>query len=863
MFRRIPQLLAIVAVMLSSWPARGQELVRDSAPMKWIEPLLPEDLAPLTFPDYYNDLDKAQAQCFSGRYKLALISLSKLKDLKGEQRVDGAAIKGEALTALGRFEEAVKALSDEQVTNEPAVQVQRAQTLARMGKTDDALALLKEHLQKNPTSIAGHYWFGRIAEQVGDIQTAKDQYAWFVNEPQKFLDHWHAGDKLPAFDRADQVTLIGRALDRWATLTEAYRNNANLDRSILSIFVKAFDEIDREYWPARLATAEYFISHDQAPDAGKQLQAVLKANPNEIRAMELMGTITLKQFDFDTTDRVIAAIRKVNRNSVEASLLEARNLMHQQRPRDAEPSVQRVLAAQPKNLEALGLLAAVNALQLKEDKAKDVLKQVDALDPQNATAYFEVAEQLGAMRQYPRAIAMYKVAIDRAPWWTDARNGLGLLYTQSGDEADAHKTLDEAHQLDPFNLSATNYLRLLDQMDNYARKESDHFIVIYNTDTDPVIPEYFLDYMESVESQICASFQFTPPQKTIIEVFPTHDAFSVRTTGSTWIPTVGASTGRIIALVAPRAGKTTLGTFNWARVLRHEYTHTVTLGATDNRIAHWFTEGLAVYEERSPVPWEWVPMLYNAVKKKEFFPLDKLTWAFVRPKRPIDRQLAYAESYWICKYVEESYGHKAILQMLDDMKQADRQEDVFPKVTGRSIPQFMSEFQIWAEQQVSKWGYDDETNKKYDELRKKAEELITARQFADAVKVWEEIAKLRPVDALPHQRLAGLYLTKDIHDLDKAAEQLMILEQVELKDNRYAKRMSRLYRDANRLDDAAKYGLRAVYIDPYDLDAHKVLLDVFEKQNDDKDAAREKRVIDELTQLQERQRKAEENGTAE
>ena len=56
------------------------------------------------------------------------------------------------------------------------------------------------------------------------------------------------------------------------------------------------------------------------------------------------------------------------------------------------------------------------------------------------------------------------------------------------------------------------------------------------------------------------------------------------------------------------------------------------------------TEGLAVVEERSPLRWDWVPMLYNAVKKKQLFTMEGLTWGFVRPKRPIDRQLAYAES---------------------------------------------------------------------------------------------------------------------------------------------------------------------------------------------------------------------------
>jgi tetratricopeptide (TPR) repeat protein len=291
-----------------------------------------------------------------------------------------------------------------------------------------------------------------------------------------------------------------------------------------------------------------------------------------------------------------------------------------------------------------------------------------------------------------------------------------------------------------------------------------------------------------------------------------------------------------------------MGTFNWARVLRHEYTHTVTLGATDNRIAHWFTEGLAVYEEQAPVPWEWVPMLYQAVSKKEFFPLDKLTWAFVRPKKPIDRQLAYAESFWICKYVEETYGHDAILKMLDLMRHADRQEDVFPKVTGKSIPQFMSEFQSWAEQQVSKWGYDEATSKKYDELRTQGEDLIKSRQWPEAAKVWEQIAEIRPVDPLPHQRLAALYFV--MKDRKSEIVQLEILAKVELKDNRYAKRIARAYRDQEQWADAYRYALNAVYINPYDLSAHELLEEVSQKSNEPKNVEREKRVIEELARLQ-------------
>ena len=227
--------------------------------------------------------------------------------------------------------------------------------------------------------------------------------------------------------------------------------------------------------------------------------------------------------------------------------------------------------------------------------------------------------------------------------------------------------------------------------------------MVYDAKNDPLIGEYFNDYMESVYASVTSEYHTEPPVKTIIEVFPTHDAFSVRTTGTPWIGTVGASTGRIIALVTPRKGENTWQAFNWAQVLRHEFTHTVTLAATDNRISHWMTEGLAVCEEHSPLQWAWVPMMYHAVTNNQLFDMDQLTWMFVRPKKPADRQMAYAESFWVCTYIEKTYGHEAILKMLNEFKNGGLQQDVFPKILGRSQDQFFIEFKAWASQQVSRW----------------------------------------------------------------------------------------------------------------------------------------------------------------
>ncbi|HEX3357824.1 MAG TPA: tetratricopeptide repeat protein [Tepidisphaeraceae bacterium] len=816
----------------------AQDLTRDTIPGKWLDPFLPENLPKLQYPGYATALDRARMEINTGRYKLGLITLKKVGDAS---LAPVAILKATALAETGRRPQAIEVLSQPATADDPHVEILKANLLADDGKLDEAIKLVQKHMAEHKDSIAGHFELGKLAEERGDYDTAKDAYKWFVDEPQHFLDR--ATQQSFHTDSAEDLTYIGRALDRWATLNGAYQTSDSLNDTILNIFIRAYDIVDREYIPAHIAAAEYYISHDNDQEAANELQMVLQLNPNSTKAMELLGSIVLAQFDFDKADSIIASIRRVDHNSLRADLLEARNLLHQRRPADAEKPIARALAKQPNNIEALGLQAAAASLQLHNDQCAAILKQIDAINPHNASAYQEVADQLGAMRQYPRAAAMYKIAIERAPWWNSARNGLGLLYTQSGDEDDARATLEAAHSLDPFNLRTTNYLRLLDDLASFARKESPHFIVMYDAARDPVIPEYFSDYLESVHSIVCSDFKHEPGVKTFIEVFPTHDAFSVRTTGSPWIGTVGASTGRVIALVSPRAGKNTLGTFNWTQVLRHEYTHTVTLSLTDNRIPHWFTEGLAVWEEHSPLRWEWVPMLYHAVKENELFTMDNLTWAFVRPRKPTDRQLAYAQSFWICTFLEEKYGHDAILKMLDLYRQGLSQDEVFPKSINRSIDQFYAEFVDWTKQQIATWGYDEETSKKYTELRDSAMDLVKSRQYDQAVDAWEQIVKLRPMDELPHQRLAGLYLTPAINQPEKAIEQLKILSAVELKDNRLAKRIAVLYRDEGKLPEAQKFALTAVYTDPYDKAAHELLADIDQKAGDQKGLEREQKVI--------------------
>jgi tetratricopeptide (TPR) repeat protein len=118
---------------------------------------------------------------------------------------------------------------------------------------------------------------------------------------------------------------------------------------------------------------------------------------------------------------------------------------------------------------------------------------------------------------------------------------------------------------------------------------------------------------------------------------------------------------------------------------------------------------------------------------------------------------------------------------------------------------------------------------------------MEAKAYDQTLPLWEQINKLRPMDQLPHMRLASIYLRDK--KTDEAVKHLEALDAVELKDNRYSKGIARLYRDEGQTEKAIKYAKKAVYIDPYDDAAHELLAGLYEKAGDETNLSREKRVL--------------------
>ena len=832
-------LMAVSAPVLAQPP--NDPLLDSAAPMRWRAALVPEDGPELELPEYFSPLDRARAFVQAGRYKRAM------HELVGKEEADeaeGALILAEASFRLGRYDEAAATLAG---LAEPAAVVLAARIEAERGQQARAAQLLDERLAAEPRSLHARLLRARLAEESGDLQTAVEHYRWFVD--QRYLQEWTRDPDGRRFEAAEDVVAIGTALDRYATIESEYRADASLHNAILGMFVRAYDVIDRSYWPARLAAAQFAYERSDRAAVAEELEAVFAHNQRSPEALALLGHVSLDSYDFGQAGRAAIALREINPNSRDADLLDARSLLLQRQPLKAQPFVDRLLSRRADDLDALAYQAAIHAVRLREDELAATLARIEAIDADNAAAYYTVGSHLSGLRQYPRAEQMLRTAIARAPWWMHPRNTLGLLLTQSGDEEGAIRELAAAREFDPFNAQTSNYLQLLQELANYDELVTDHFVIQYDKAQDPLTAELLAEYLDEMQEDVARIYRWAPEEKTRIQVFPTHDRFSVRVAGDPFVGTVAACTGPVIAMVTPRDGREALGQYDTPQVIRHEFTHTITLGRTNNRIPHWMTEGLAVREEQAPIRPEWLELIAEAFNNGELFGVGELTWGFVRPRKPTDRSLAYAQSWLVCEYIGERWGEEKLQATLDEFAKGRQEAEVFRDALEIELAAFDADFLQHMRQQMHAWGRLPEQVERYRAAMTEAEQALADRDFPTAVAAFELARELRPADADPVRRLAGLYQTGESEDKDKALQMLLWLSDRSERDNRFAKSAARLLLELGEPQKAQELAHLAVQAAPYDRPAHELLLEAARATGDEQALATQQRRLEILRSM--------------
>lgn len=486
-------------------------------------------------------------------------------------------------------------------------------------------------------------------------------------------------------------------------------------QSMMGLLVKAQDEHDRLYWPAALAQAELLYEKNNSAEAHAAAVQTLTLNPACARAWRLIARIAVDSFSFDQAEQVAHALNGLERRlrpdteltHPAGDLVMARASMRQNDGIYAQELVRRVLTRYPAMREALALEAATEALIFEYESTDRMLAALDALSPAGAEGHLEVGKALSEARQYAKAAEYLGQAAARQPNWAEPVIELGLMEMQAGRDMPALSALRNAVKLDPFNTRASNSLTLVEDLAKYETIESPHFIVRFPGGAFRVMAQEMIEPLEEIHRIVAGAIEHEPSVKTTIELLPDHETFAVRITGMTGIHTIAASTGSVIAMEAPKEGKKHEGEYDWVRVVRHEYTHTVTLSRTNNRIPHWFTEAAAVFLENAPREYDTCRMLVAALTNeagKHLFDMREINISFVRPKHPSDRAQAYAQGHWMYSFIVERWGARAPLRLMDLYAIGIQEDQAMQQVLGLSQDSFLAEFRAWARNDAATWG---------------------------------------------------------------------------------------------------------------------------------------------------------------
>ena len=634
----------------------------------------------------------------------------------------GRAVVGmtRAMERQGKYDDAIKATQEFLKANPESAEVlaRAAELYFARGNLEEASQAAEAAIKIDTDHTAARMVQANVFRETGELKKADDSYRWFVR---------YYNRKQPA--DAETLLLVADGSLKYAR----WHSSSSIFNFVINTLCPDALKIDKLSWEAHYVSGSVLLEKYNQAQAIPDLKQALTVNPRAVEAMVALSGAALQKHDLKEAEMYADQALAVQANSVPALHCKIDVLMSKGENEKALELLQKALEV---NAVDQGTLARVAALYFLSDvkdgaeedekRLKNLLANLDAIDdaaPEKPTrleqliidlakrnsspGYFLTifAEKLEGRRKFDMAEKVYQHAMRVMPQLSDPKTGLGMLYMQIGRTDEAKQILDDAFKADPYHVRVSNMRKVLNVLAEYETVASDHFVIRVDSKADKILGEYMSEYLESVYTELVELYGYEPETRTTFEIYHNakglsgHQWFSARMIGLPWIQTIGASTGMMVALASPTAAEKP---YNWARVVKHEFVHILTLQQTRFNIPHWFTEALAVTSEGSERPAVWNGLLLERVPADKLWRLDELNDIFVRPPTPLDWQFAYCQSRLYAQYMIEKHGKETISKLLDAYRQNIKTDDAIQKVFSISADDFHADYKKFIKEMLEK-----------------------------------------------------------------------------------------------------------------------------------------------------------------
>ena len=537
--------------------------------------------------------------------------------------------------AHGEYGEA-RALAEERDAADPSAAALLARLDVLRGEYEAAEERLAPVAEANPVSAAGlelallHQYVGRRDEAAARFRVLVDR----LQRSPDAVDLYRAARAARALGRYRQANALlrnaaGIAPDDpaiqtlWGDLFGEKYDQAEASQSYIAAL-----EIDEEWAPALLGMARA-LADTNPPAASASASRAVEVDPDYLDAHLFLAQRSFDDRDHEAGRASLERAFAINDRSLEARSLRAAVAYVEDRLDDFEAEVRRVLEFNPTHGEVYRVAGNLTARNYRFEEAAALVRRGLAIDPANTRAYAE----------------------------------LGMHLLRTGDEAGARLALERSFGEDPYDVITFNLLEMLDTLDGFETFEEGDLIVRLHPDEAPVLKDYVIEIGQRALDELSARYGMEPEVPILIEMFPQHDHFAVRTLGLPgMIGALGACFGRVVTLDSPRARSP--GDFNWESTLWHEMAHVIALQLSNQRVPRWLTEGLSTYEEkRARADWARDQDLEFAtnLNRGDVLSLRDLNGGFSRPETI---SISYFQASVLVEHMIDEYGESTIYDLL-------------------------------------------------------------------------------------------------------------------------------------------------------------------------------------------------------
>ncbi len=465
---------------------------------------------------------------------------------------------------------------------------------------------------------------------------------------------------------------------------DATRASGDL-RAANAYFQQALKQYPKDA-PVRTRWGELFLATHQNDEAVKLFEEALEIDESYAPAKLGLAKVAAGRFDDRAQQYANDVIKSAPDSSIEAYLLLARTELEDGALDDAADKLKRAQAIAEREklspLEVYALEASLDLLHGKTDS--DWTKRALALNPKYGDIYATPAYFYVITRRYREAIALYQRAVAIEPDLYAAHADLGVNLLRENKVEEARQHLEIAYRGDPFSAPIVNTLRLIDSFDNFVVTPHDvpppealpgqpaapapepGLLLRLHKDEAPVLDPYVRDLATKAIETYRKRYAFDLKEPVVVELYPEHDDFAVRTSGLPGIGLLGVTFGYLVAMDSPTARAD--ADFHWGTTLWHEMAHVFTLEATHHLVPRWFSEGVSVYEEWStgPLKGRHIPLnVIQAIKEDKFLPVKELDRGFIHPTYESQVIVSYMQAGLVCEYISSRWGQQGLRAMLD------------------------------------------------------------------------------------------------------------------------------------------------------------------------------------------------------